>query len=176
MSTVILAKVERIELSRTVLETAALPLSYTNIGGVGKNRTFSSGLWDPSQHQAATPNWRRWRESNSHARCWPPQLYHWATPTLEVWVRFELTTLRICNPFPWATRAPHRIKKPSKIFIWEGSLIRYIFDIRYIEPPHMRIYSPQSGVINQFCVCLCESFICNRVPLFVLLLYSTLLL
>ena len=120
-----LAKVERIELSRTVLETAALPLSYTN---------------------------------------------------MEVWVRFELTTLRICNPFPWATRAPHRIKKPSKIFIWEGSLIRYIFDIRYIEPPHMRIYSPQSGVINQFCVWLCESFICNRVPLFVLLLYSTLLL
>ena len=32
---------------------------------------------------------------------------------LEVWVRFELTTLRICNPIPWATRAPHRIKKPS---------------------------------------------------------------
>ena len=30
-------------------------------------------------------------------------------------MRFELTTLRICNPFPWTTRAPLRIGRNSKI-------------------------------------------------------------
>ena len=66
----------------------------------------------------------------------------------------ELNRVLSCLGFaipPLTVRATHRIKKPSEIFIWEGSLIRYISDIRYIEPPRMRIYSPpQSGVINQF--------------------------
>jgi len=152
MSTVILVVWERIELSLRAYETQVSTKLPHRIGEGGENRTLTHGFGDRSSTVELHQHWRCVTESNRVLSC-----LGFAIPPLTV-------------------RATHRIKKPSKIFIWEGSLIRYIFDIRYIEPPHMRIYSPQSGVINQFCVCLCESFICNKVPLFVLLLYSILLL
>ena len=61
---------------------------------------------------------------------------------LEYRVRFELTILRICNPFPWTTRAPVHVWPR----VWESnplavSLQRQISNLLHYHPAHSRLLS-----------------------------------
>ena len=61
-------------------------------------------------------NWYPGRDLNPQQNCLLNSrvyLIVCATGALEVRVRFELTTLRICNPIHWTTLAPHYIWLPT---------------------------------------------------------------